>query len=133
MPDVDLNALHRALYKLRQEAVTIPFEERKIASGPATEHECHDNCHRWVEENLGYKVVPGWLVFDYSEISQGLVPFCRFTAHSVIEGPDGTLVDITPSQASQRYPFLRHEGPAEEFEAIVQAGHIHIERAISVD
>src|SRR5712692_7075966 len=100
MPDVDLNALHQALYKRRSKAVTIPFTEMEMASGPPLPHECHDNCHRWIRENPIYKVIPGWLVFDFNEITMGMNPFCRFTAHSVIEAPDGTLMDITPSQAS---------------------------------
>jgi hypothetical protein len=43
-----------------------------------------------------------------------------FTAHAVVEDPAGRLFDTTPSKASQRYPFLRHE---EEFEAIIAAGY----------
>jgi hypothetical protein len=39
--------------------------------------------------------------------SEGLVRVVRFTAHSVVERADGSLIDITPnSRASQRYPFI---------------------------
>ena len=32
--------------------------------------------------------------------------------------PDGSLVDITPSESEFDYPFVRHVGTSEEFELI---------------
>jgi hypothetical protein len=89
-----------------------------MTSGPATEHECHNNVDRWVSENPDHKAVRGWLFFNM---------LLRFTAHSVVEAPDGRMFDLTPSRASQRYPFLRHHGPNNEFEAIVLAGFVHLD------
>jgi hypothetical protein len=120
----DLNELKKSLHARRHEAVVVHYEPKTINSGPPTEHECHSNTDRWVRENADHKVVRGWLIFDLNQTSKGLVPFCRFTAHSVVETPDGRLFDLTPSKASRRYPFLRHEGPDGEFEKIVLADHI---------
>jgi hypothetical protein len=130
MPDVDLEALKRSLYARRETAVTVPYEKRELKGAPATEHGCHNNADLFVIENPDHKSVRGWLVFDLHKTSEGDVRLCRFTSHSVVEAPDGTMFDITPSRASQRYPFLRHEGPEGEFEAIVLAGHVHIEYQI---
>ncbi len=58
------------------------------------------------------------------------MPICRFTAHSLVEDPTGRLFDPTPSKASRRYPFLRHEGPEAEFMAIVEAGHTNLDFVI---
>ena len=43
------------------------------------------------------------------------------------ERADGRLFDPTPTQASQRYPFLRHEGPESEFDAIIAAGYTQLD------
>ena len=57
----------------------------------------------------------GWLIFEFG----GLFGFVRFNSHSVIEQQDGTLIDITPSRASRRYPFIRHAGSEEDFIELV--------------
>jgi hypothetical protein len=64
------------------------------------------------------------MVFDYYTTSQGRAPIVKFVAHSVLELDDGSLIDITPSAASQRYPFLRHHGSDEEFEDWVQTWNV---------
>jgi len=90
-----------------------------MTDGPPTEKLCHINTDRRVQEHPDHKAVHGWLVLDYSE---GLMPLCGVTAHSVVETPDGQLFDLTPSSDPQRPPFLRHKGPDGEFEAIVLDG-----------
>jgi len=133
MQDIDLKALTASLYARRTEAVIVPYEPQSTTSGSLTEHECHNNVDRWVLENPDHKSVRGWLVFDFNKTSQGWWPVCRFTAHSIVETADGRLFDLTPSRASQRYPFLHHQGPDGEFEAIVLAGHVHLETVIGLD
>jgi hypothetical protein len=133
VPDIDLTALLKSLYARRKEAVVVPYEPRTMTSGPPTERDCHNNVDRWVLEQPDHKSVRGWLVFDRTgdEIARRIlslalprpVSLCRFTAHSVVEAPGGRLFDLTPSNVSQRYPFLRHQGPDGEFRAIVLAGH----------
>jgi hypothetical protein len=133
MPDVDLTALVNSLYARRHEGVVVPFEPQTITSGQPQEHDCHSNTDRYVRDHPDHKSVRGWMIFDYNKTTQGWWPVCRFMAHSVVEAPDGRLFDITPSQASQRYPFIRHSGPDSEFEAIVLAGHIHLDFVISFE
>jgi hypothetical protein len=70
---------------------------------------------------------------DWNKSSRGWWPFCDFIAHSVVEAPDGRLIDLILGQASQHYPFLRHDGPEGQFEAIVRAGHVHLSCAIDVE
>jgi hypothetical protein len=123
MPEIDLAELARSLYARRHEAVTAPFEVRPMVGDPLQAHKCHNNVDRWVAQNPGHKAVRGRMVFDWNSTSQRWWPVCQFSAHSLVEDPDGRLVDITPSKASQRYPFIPHDGPDEQFQAIVLAGH----------
>ena len=45
---------------------------------------------------------------------------------SVVE-ENGVLVDITPTRASRRYPFIRHEGGEKDFITFVESGVMCIE------
>ena len=96
-----------------------PFVGRTMEDWVAQEGECYRNVDEWVSKNPDVRAVRGWLVFDIGEASQGLLPLTRFTPHSVIEEDDGSLVDLTLSRASRRYPFLRHDGTKEEFDSLV--------------
>jgi hypothetical protein len=131
VPDFDLKTLATSLYARRQEAVVVPYEPQPMTSGPASEHWCHENVDRWVLEHPDHRPVRGWLVFDWTGNELGVrilsLPLCRFTAHSVVETPDGRLFDLTPSRASQRYPFLRHHEADGDFEAMILAAIVHVD------
>jgi hypothetical protein len=117
--EAELQALATSLYARRAEAIVAPFTERSIGNWKPSEGQCHRNVDWWVLNNPKSKAVRGWLVFDFHKTSMGLLRLVRFTAHSLIEDEDGTLHDITPSKASQRYPFIKHEGSEEEFISLV--------------
>lgn len=118
--EAELQALAASLYARRREAVVAPFTERSIGDWKPSEGQCHRNVDWWVHHNPKSKAVRGWLFFDFNTTSLGLYPFVRFTAHSLVEDEDGTLHDITPSKASQRYPFIQHKGSEEEFISLVE-------------
>jgi hypothetical protein len=124
MPEVDLTVLRQCLYERRHEAVMVPFEARTLESGSPSYHNCHNNVDRWVREHPNDKAVRGWFVNDVN--ADGLWPACYFIAHSVIKDSTGRLIDITPNRASQPYPFLQHDGPEDQFIAIVLAGHTRL-------
>jgi hypothetical protein len=115
----DLLAVARRLYQRRQSGLIVPYrmvDERHV------EAECHQNAGTWVRDNTGFKVVHGWLVFDYERTTRGLFSLVQFNPHSIVEADDGERFDPTPSRASQRYSFLDHEGSREEFIELVE-GH----------
>jgi hypothetical protein len=120
----DLKELARKLYERRAEAVVVPYEDREGSDWKPSERDCHNNVDRWVLENPDTRSVRGWIVFDFEKTSRGLMPMVRFTPHSVVEEADGRLVDITPSKASQRYPFLPHADSDGSFEEIVTANQL---------
>jgi hypothetical protein len=111
----DFLELGRRLYERRTEAVVVPFVERSLGVWRPDPNECHRNCDWWVLHNPDCKAIRGWLLFDFG----GFLTFVRFNAHSVLQEAGGNLIDITPSQASQRYPFMQHPGEEAEFISLV--------------
>jgi hypothetical protein len=106
--------LVRRLHHRRREAKVVQFEDVIIGDWKPVAQWCHENVRRWVEANADCKPVRGWLYFRFSWDG------CpQFLAHSVVERTDGSLMDITPSQASMRYPFIRHQGTLEDFDRLV--------------
>ena len=60
----------------------------------------------------------------------GLEPTIRFTAHSLVQSDSGERYEITPSQASQGYPFIEHPFGNEDFDKLLQGrqlSHIDVE------
>jgi hypothetical protein len=111
-----LTELAKQLYDLRHTGQLVPFVSVGIGDGsqpddwrPA-QHDCFNNTRTWVTNTQGYSAVYGWVMFRH--------PLIHFAAHAVILRPDGRLMDITPSGASQSYPFIRHPGSDEEFRQV---------------
>jgi hypothetical protein len=73
---------------------------------------CHENGERWAATHPGSQVVRGWLI-----TAQNI-----FVKHSVVETPDGTLLDVTPrvgSDAQHPTGFIIWEtGSAEDFASL---------------
>ena len=86
-----------------------PLEPWPVDWSPAG-NECHTNAKAWVARHSGYSVVHGWLHIA-GKLSQGAC----FEAHSVVRGPDGELRDVTMPHGAPHL-FLRHLGPADEYE-----------------
>jgi hypothetical protein len=119
----DLIELGKRLYELRNTGIVVPFVSRSIGSWRPVAKECHGNSDHWVINNPGHHSVRGWLYFDLS-----LLGFARFTSHSVVPEPDGTLIDITPNGASQSYPFIFHPADMYDFEELIE-----VHQVVSVD
>ena len=96
----------KLLGKLREtikHAVVVPFRDVRFQDRTApSRNNCHETVDGWIRENLEDRAVNGWLV-------SGLI----IDRHSVVEGPDGHLFDITPLE--YRVAFIRHPGTDEEF------------------
>jgi hypothetical protein len=126
--DPEIDRLIQELSRLLTEAKVYPFEPLFPDAKP---HECHRNVHAFVASNDGYRAVGGWLFFDYrNAFLLGIVPTIRFTAHSLVQDENGLMLDITPSQASQRYPFIEHPFGHDDFVQLVdgrQLSHVEVE------
>ena len=119
MNDQELQAYGRRLFERRREGILVRPAAVSIGDWGPSEHECHGNVTTWCQHNpQGHKPVRGWLYFDFGLI----LPYVRFTAHSVVEQENGELADITPSQASQEYPFIRAEETEDAYAALIADG-----------
>ena len=107
------------LYRRRGESVIAPYVQRSIESWKPEPKQCHRNVDIWVAGAPGSRAVRGWMLFDVAEASLGLLNYVLFEAHSVVE-ENGPLVDIAPSSASRRYPFIRHPGDDQDFKKLVE-------------
>lgn len=115
-----LEELAAMLFAHNAEAQAVGYAPRDSSAFQAKPHECHSNVDRWVAEHPECAVVRGWLIYDYT---LGVHPVVRFQAHSVLE-ENGRLVDITPNEARQRPPFLRHPEGNEMFDLTVSKRRI---------
>ncbi|MGN4191789.1 hypothetical protein ACS0Y6_04025 [Burkholderia gladioli] len=95
------------------EARVIPFRLVLMSDVRPRVSECHQNVDAWVAAHPDCKAVRGWVTYAcFSESSMGL------TAHSVVQGPDGELFDITPLDREglrDTMHFVRHSGDDASF------------------
>jgi hypothetical protein len=109
-----------SLLQRLNEATVINHRTVRIGDWTPERRHCHENVTIWIESNPQQKPIRGFLCFTFD----GLLGFVQFQPHTVVEVEDGTLIDITPNDASQEYPFLRHTGTADEFEVIAETSII---------
>lgn len=110
-----LEELAATLFAHSGNAQVVGFDPRNSKSFTALPHECHGNVDRWAAAHPESEVVRGWLVYAYT---LSAFPMVRFQAHSVLE-EKGQLVDITPSDAGRRPPFIRHPDGNEMFDLML--------------
>ena len=117
-----------ALYQRRHLAAFVPFVASATPQFQPADNDCHRNVDIWCKLHPDQTPVRGWLLF---EVFQHF-GFFRFTAHSVVRLPDGTLFDLTPSRASQRYPFLGDHLTEEEYVLLVSSQQIvHLDHPVT--
>lgn len=114
--DFDLKRYATRLYERRDEGTITRFARASIGDWTPSQRNCHENVTMWCTRNPAHRSVRGWLFFDFD----WNLDFVRFTAHSVIRNENGELVDITPSLASQPYPFIVATEPELEYAGLVE-------------
>lgn len=114
----ELNQIAARLYERRSEGVILEWADVSISDWRPQENECHANATIWCQHNTEHQTVRGWLYFPFED----LLNYVLFNPHSAIRTEDNRLWDITPSKASQQYPFIVAEQSEEEYAALVQ-GH----------
>src|SRR5215216_2909595 len=107
----------RRLSSRRAEGVIARRARVSIGDWQPQRHWCHDNVKAWVAARPDHKHVFGYLIFDH----RLLLGCWTVTAHSLVENEHGELVDITPTEASKDYPFVRHFGSEDQFAAMATA------------
>lgn len=115
MSDIDINEYAKTLYSRVGEAVPLKRAEIKNGDWEPQPNMCHHNVSTWCQYSIDYKPVRGWLYFDLPGLN-----FIKFMAHSAVRTPEGKLFDITPSNASQDYPFVDSRLSEEEYAELVE-------------
>jgi hypothetical protein len=95
-----------------QEAKPVPYQVVVIGDWRPSVGCGHSNVEIWVRANPYCRAVRGW-VFDLSRQDN-----LRLTGHSIVEGVDGRLFDITPLENERRRTgmrFLAHDGDDKSF------------------
>lgn len=99
------------LFRRRGEAILVARAVIEGGDWQPQPNECHCNVDTYCQYDNSYVPVRGWLFFDYGY----LLNYVSFLQHSILRFPDGRLMDITPSHASQDYPFIIANESDEDF------------------
>lgn len=109
----DLDDYRAAICKALPSATVIPFVAVSPDCWQPKVAGCHPNVNRFVDENPGHTAVRGWATVGTDGGTQILL-----TGHSVVQGSDSHLFDITPLESESIRPTMRfvlHVGSDEEF------------------
>lgn len=111
----EIEGYKAALFHRRGEARIVGRRKLVGGSWSPEENQCHQNVTIWCAQNSQFTPVRGWLYFEMEGSDCAL-----FLAHSVVREPSGVLADITPSNASQDYPFIESQLSEEDFSCLVE-------------
>jgi len=123
MPEIDVNEYAKILYSRVDTAVMLKRAAIEGGDWEPQPNMCHHNVSTWCRHMSEYKAVRGWLYFDLPGLN-----YVKFLAHSAVQTPDGELLDITPSDASRDYPFIKSGLSEEKYAELVEIrgfGEIH--------
>lgn len=109
----ELSAYAVNLVSRLNEARYLPRAEMQGGNWQPQPNMCHHNVTEYCELDSRFSPVRGWLFFDLPNES-----YYKFVAHSVLKFPDGSIMDITPSNAGAEYPFLTSGLSNKDFAAI---------------
>ncbi|MCI0362644.1 MAG: hypothetical protein L0219_02115 [Phycisphaerales bacterium] len=112
----DIHRYSQRLYERRGEGVILTPREVAIGTWRPSQHRCHENVTTWCAHASEDHATRGWLFFHF----EYLLPFVRFTAHSAVTSPQGVRYDITPSMASQAYPFISAQESEQEYALLIE-------------
>lgn len=99
----------------------LTFHDSIICGEKAKKKECHKNARCFCMENDTYQLIHGWLVIDGRPFFKSI----KFIAHSVVQSPEGELLDVTPVESLDPRAFLRAFIDNQEFEAFVDWLHVN--------
>lgn len=125
----DVEAYGNSLMQRVSEAVPVKRVKVAIQEWTPEANKCHDNVAVFCEHKPDHAPVRGWLYLDLPEFE-----FVQFLAHSVVRAPDGVLVDITPWEATQHYPFLDGKLSGDEYAHLVDeqaVGHLYRRKPVA--
>ncbi len=118
--DSYLTIIAACLYERINEAIIPKWADISIGEWTPKENLCHENVTTICHHSPSYTPVRGWLYFDL----EGALPYVWFNAHSLVRDDSGIMYDITPSKATQQYPFIEAEESEQEYAELVEKSGI---------
>ena len=112
---MDIEQYSKNLKDRVHEAKYLNRVEVSIGDWKTEANMCHHNVTQVCVNESSYTPVRGWLVFNIKEEN-----LLKFVSHSVVKTPEGIMVDITPSNVNQEYPFLPSNLNDEEYEYLLK-------------
>jgi hypothetical protein len=109
------NAYAAKLYARVGEALMLRWADVAIGDWRPQVNDCHANVSTLCTHDSAYALS----VAGFTSTSVAISIEFSFSLTRPFERPDGTFYDITPQQASQRYPFITAEVPEEEYAALI--------------
>jgi hypothetical protein len=98
----ELSNYIRYLFDNRENSIIVPAGEIDGGEWQPRLNDCHNNVDRWCAHNKEFKPARGWLFYDLGYEAD----FVMFQQHSVLADDKGRLIDITPTKASDSFPFI---------------------------
>ena len=120
---IDVEKYTASLYSRINEAAVLKRATIEGGDWQPQPKMCHHNVTIWCEQNSSFTPARGWLYFDFPGLN-----YVRFVAHSAVIEPNGDIRDITPSNATQDYPFILGDLSEEEYASLVESiegGELH--------
>ena len=119
MPPTELPDYSGSLIEHLRDAAFVQRASVRIGEWVPIAHDCHVNAGEFCSRSRGYTHVRGWLYFDFGE-------YALLNAHSVVQGPDGNLIDITPTHADSINPFISDLNSPEEYDRLIRSGAVRL-------
>ena len=101
------------------EAVFVQRARVRVGEWVPVAHDCHVNVGEFCSRCSGYTHIRGWLYFDFGG-------YALLNAHSVVQDPDGKLIDITPTLAESINPFIVDLNSPNEYDRLIRNGAVRL-------
>ena len=98
----DIKKYVEFLFENRGNGVIVPRGEIDGSGWKPKLKDCHNNVDTLCKYRSEFKPARGWLFYDLGYEAD----YVMFQQHSVVVEESGSLIDITPNNAVDNYPFL---------------------------
>ena len=118
-PPTELPEYSGPLIERLGDAVFVQRARVTVGEWTPVAHDCHVNVGEFCSRCPGYTHVRGWLYFDFGS-------YALLNANSVVQEPNGKVIDITPTLAESINPFIADLSAPEEYDRLIRGGAVRL-------